>query len=100
MHDEPTSDHAEIRRWAKLHGAHPAERLPQRVDSEEPVLALIFHRGSQTPDNVIPISWEDFFERFDRLGLSFLGTDDMDQVSREYKLLYDPAEGVSLRTVS
>lgn len=100
MHCEPTSDHIEIRRWAHLHGAHPAERLPNRVDSEEPVLALIFHRGSKTPDNVIPISWEEFFERFDRLGLSFVGTADMDQVSREYKLLYDPAEGESLRKMS
>ncbi|WP_419804805.1 hypothetical protein [Terriglobus sp.] len=97
---EPTSDHEEIRRWAKLHSAHPAERLPSRVDGEEPVLALIFHRGSSIPDNVIPITWEEFFERFDRLGLSFLGTDDMDQVSREYRFLYDPAEGKSFRTVS
>ncbi len=55
MISEPTSDHAAIQFWAKVHGAHPAERLPEIVDSVQPVLCFVFHRSSRNIGRVIPI---------------------------------------------
>ena len=96
MAAEATIDHRAIREWAHIHGAHPAERLPNRVDSEEPVLTLIFHRSAQLVDKVIPLTWEEFFERFDRLGLSFIGTEEPPGISQQFHFLLEPAEA-SLR---
>ena len=39
---------------------------------------------------VIPISWEDFFQRFDLLGLSFIGDMDTTAVPIAYQILYGP----------
>ncbi len=87
---EPTSDHATIQLWAKMHQANPAERLPELVDGIEPVLCFIFHRSAMDSGKVIPISWEDFFQRFDLLGLSFIGDMDTTAVPIAYQILYGP----------
>ena len=53
-----TTDHDEIRRWAQERGGRPA-----RVKGTE--------RGDDG-DALEPISWEEFFDEFDREGLAFL----------------------------
>jgi hypothetical protein len=58
-----TADHGEIRRWVEEHGGAPA-LLPARDGRER--LAISFD-----PSECEPISWEDFFERFEREGLAF-----------------------------
>ncbi len=90
MFCKPTTNHQVIRYWAKLRGAHPAERLPGFVDGEQPILTFVFHRASQEQGRVIPLSWEDFFDRFDLLDLAFMAEDE-DVGSLEYRLLYRPA---------
>ena len=58
-----TADHAEIRRWVDEHGGCPA-RVP--VGDGRDRLAVAFDRSGCDP-----LSWEDFFERFEREGLAF-----------------------------
>ena len=58
-----TADHAEIRRWVEEHGGYPG--LVAAADGRER-LAVAF--GS---DHERRVSWEEFFERFDRESLAF-----------------------------
>jgi hypothetical protein len=69
---KPTRDHAAIREWAKRHNAVPAEIKPLKFDSEPSILYfLIGNARSGTPE-IRPISWEDFFARFDLLNLAMV----------------------------
>ena len=58
-----TADHAEIRRWVEDHGGHPG--LVEAGDGRER-LAVAFD-----PDSCRRVSWDEFFERFDRESLAF-----------------------------
>jgi hypothetical protein len=58
-----TADHAEIRRWVEEHGGHPG--LVSAGDGRDR-LAVGFDPGACRP-----VSWEEFFERFDRESLAF-----------------------------
>ena len=62
-----TADHAEIRRWVEEHGGHPG--LVEADGRER--LAVTFD-----PDDCRPVSWDEFFERFDRESLAFAYTPD------------------------
>jgi hypothetical protein len=67
---KPTRDHAAIREWAKRYNAVPAEIKPLEFDGEPSILYfLIGNARSGTPE-IRPISWEDFFARFDLLNLA------------------------------
>ncbi len=69
---EPTADHDKILDWAKRHHAIPAEVRTLKFDSQPSVLRFLFNElRSGTPD-LRPITWEDFFARFDLLNLSVL----------------------------
>ena len=69
---EPTADHAMILDWAQRHQATPAEVRTRTFDSQPSVLRFLFNDlRSGTPD-LRPISWEDFFARFDLLKLTVL----------------------------
>ena len=57
------ADHAEIRRWVEEHGGYPG--LVEAADGRER-LAVAF--GA---DDERRLSWEEFFERFDRESLAF-----------------------------
>lgn len=72
----PTTDHKEIKRWAESKNAVPVETLPHVVDSEP--ASLRFMLLAQVPDHsdVRRISWEEFFVKFDNLGLTFVYDDD------------------------
>jgi hypothetical protein len=58
-----TADHAEIRRWVEEHGGYPG--LVEAADGRDR-LAVAF--GSEDGPRV---SWDEFFERFDRESLAF-----------------------------
>jgi hypothetical protein len=58
-----TADHAEIRRWVEEHGGRP--ELVDVADGRDR-LAVAFDA-----DDGRPVSWEEFFERFDRESLAF-----------------------------
>ena len=68
----PTVDHGEIRVWAEHHKMLPTEILPNVVDHEPPVLQLLPAKTVQSRPDVRVISWEEFFARFDLLGLAFI----------------------------
>jgi hypothetical protein len=70
----PTTDHQEIRRWAKSKGAVPVEVLPSGIDSEPALLRLMLKE--QTKDRQVRvIGWDDFFAKFDALGLAVVYDD-------------------------
>lgn len=100
MISEATSDHALIQFWANVHSAHPAERLPDIVDSIQPVLCFVFHRSSNESGRVIPISWEAFFERFDLLGLAFIGDLNTNAMPVGYEILYASENPLHLSLLS
>ena len=58
-----TADHAEIRRWVEERGGHPGV-VPARDGRRR--LAVSFD-----PAACEPLSWDEFFERFDRESLAF-----------------------------
>ena len=72
----PTTDHDEIRRWADSHSAIPVEVLPVIVDSEPALLRMILAGQVRDLPHVLTISWEEFFMKFDALGLTFVYDDD------------------------
>lgn len=69
---QPTTDHQEIRDWAALNNAVPTEKLPQFVDGEPEVLRFMVREQAEDYKYVRLISWEEFFLKFDELGLSFV----------------------------
>jgi hypothetical protein len=60
-----TTDHDEIRRWAEAHGGRPA------VVKGTEILRIDFPGGSGE-DELDDISWDEWFDIFDRNGLAFL----------------------------
>lgn len=61
-----TTDHDTIRKWAEARGGRPA-----RVRSEEPGGILRIDFG-EPEERLEEIGWDEFFEIFDRNGLTFL----------------------------
>jgi hypothetical protein len=72
----PTTDHTEIRRWAEFNGAVPTEVLPHILDSEPARLRMMLAEQALDHENVRIIAWEDFFVKFDGLGLTFVYDND------------------------
>jgi hypothetical protein len=68
-----TTDHETIRHWAEQRGGHPAT-VKATTDDTTGVLRIDFpgYRGEQSLKEV---SWDDFFEKFDREHLAFLYQD-------------------------
>ena len=73
----PTSDHSKIRNWATSNRAVPAEVLPHIVDGEPATLRLMLAEQIACDASIRPISWEEFFLKFDSLGLTFVYDDDV-----------------------
>jgi hypothetical protein len=68
-----TSDHDEIRRWAEERGGKPARVKGTGDDNDPGLLRIDFPDG---PDpNLEPISWDEWFRKFDEKQLAFLYED-------------------------
>ncbi len=66
-----TRDHEEIRRWAEERGGKPAH--VKRTGSQEDIGVLrIEFPGFGGDENLEPISWEDFFDKFDERDLALV----------------------------
>lgn len=78
-----TTDHATIRRWAEERRAHPATGR----GGEPATLRLDFEAGEEAV--LAPISWDEFFDKFDDERLAFLYQDKTDDgaVSRFHKFI-------------
>jgi len=67
-----TTDHAKIRKWAEERGGVPATVKGTKSGGEPGLLRLDFEPKDASLE---PISWDDFFEKFDDEGLAFLYQD-------------------------
>jgi hypothetical protein len=77
-----TTDHATIRQWVETRGGRPARVKGTGSARDAGLLRVDF--GPQE-DRLEPISWEQFFETFERSKLAFLYQDE--QNSRFIKLI-------------
>jgi hypothetical protein len=68
-----TTDHEEIRRWVEEHGGKPATVRGTR-DNGPGVLRIDFPGGAGT-EELEHISWDEWFEKFDREDLAFVYQD-------------------------
>ena len=72
----PTTNHQEIRNWAQTHHLVPAELLPAIVNCEPAHLRLTRHEVARSQPDIRIVSWEDFFAKFDQMGLALVYNDD------------------------
>jgi hypothetical protein len=83
-----TQDHNAIRKWAQSRGGKPAAVSDTAARGDAGILRLDF----DPPDEGLsPISWEDFFRKFDAEKLSFLYQDETadGKTSRFHKFVRD-----------
>jgi hypothetical protein len=66
-----TRDHEEIRRWAEERGGKPAHVKSTGSKEDIGILRIDFP-GFSGEKSLEPISWEDFFEKFDDRNLSLI----------------------------
>lgn len=68
-----TRDHDEIRRWAEARGAVPSAVKGTERGGEAGIIRFEFPNAPDSNDTSLEeISWEDFFEKFDRNNLELL----------------------------
>jgi hypothetical protein len=66
-----TTDHDEIRRWVEEHGGTPVTVRGTGNGDDAGVLRIDFPGGAGD-DRLEPISWDEWFEKFDENDLAFL----------------------------
>ncbi len=66
-----TQDHDEIREWVDAHDGVPSTVRDTEEGDDAGVLRIDFPGGSGE-DELEHISWDDWFEKFDEQGLTFL----------------------------
>lgn len=72
MTSKTTTDHDTIRHWAEQRGAVPATvEGTERGSEEAGLLRLEFRNG----DNLEPVDWDAFFDKFEKSHLAFLYQD-------------------------
>ena len=89
-----TNDHDIIQHWAKRFGAVPAERKVFTFDSEPALLHFLFGAAKAGTPELRPITWEDFFARFDLLGLSVA----LDNESPDFDIVRVATSSSSMQT--
>ena len=88
----PTRDRREVRSWADAKGIVPVEMEPHRVNAEPACMALLARSTAESTARVRTIHWEDFFEKFDQLGLSVV----YDEATAYNEILQVDAESTSI----
>ena len=68
-------DHDDIRRWAEERGAVPTRVKGTGGSNDVGILRLHFPEYSQDDENLEEISWDEFFDEFDRKRLALLVED-------------------------
>ena len=64
-----TQNHDTIRQWAEARGGRPSAVTQTRSKGDPGILRLDFEPKDESLD---PLSWDEFFEKFDSAHLSFL----------------------------
>lgn len=71
-----TTDHDEIRKWAKARGGKPAAVKTTHRGQDPGIIRLIFPDAPNADDDSLEeISWDEFFRKFDEAGLALLHQD-------------------------
>lgn len=85
---QTTTNHNEIRRWVSERGGHPA-RVKGTEDRNSPGVLRIDYPGFSGEERLEAISWEEFFEGFEKNELAFLYQDKTSdgEMSRFSKLI-------------
>jgi hypothetical protein len=65
-----TTDHDEIRRWVEEHDGQPA--TVRGTGNGDPGVLRIDFPGGAGEDQLEPISWDEWFQKFDDSDLAFL----------------------------
>lgn len=68
---KPTTDHDRIRKWAEERGGHPARVHGTGGEGDVGMIRIDFP-GYSGEDSLEPISWEEFFEKFEEKRLALL----------------------------
>src|SRR5437868_13001996 len=69
------TDHEEIRNWVEERDASPAT-VKRTGNEENPGVLRIDFPGYSGEGSLEPISWDDFFQKFDERGLALLVQDE------------------------
>lgn len=70
---ETTTDHEEIRRWAEKHKGVPAAVEATHERNDVGIIRIMFPKASHSEhDALVEISWEEFFEEFEKKRLALL----------------------------
>jgi hypothetical protein len=67
-----TTDHDEIRRWVEEHDGVPARVRGTEDDDDDPGVLRIDFPGGAGEDSLEHISWEEWFDKFEKSRLAFL----------------------------
>jgi hypothetical protein len=93
-----TVNHDEIRRWAEGYAGKPEVFDNPRAGADHVGLRIDF--PGHADDAFVPegnppreISWDEFFELFDRLGLAFVYRDDPHAEDKSDLYLFEPRQG-------
>jgi hypothetical protein len=79
-----TTDHDEIRRWVESRGGKPATIKGTAKGGEDAgLLRIDFPTGASNPP-LEPISWDEFFEKFDAEGLAMVYQDETADGKKSY----------------
>ena len=70
-----TTDHDEIRRWVEKRGGFPAH-VKSTPDGDNPGVLRIDYPGYSGEDTLERISWDEWFDWFERDRLAFLYQDE------------------------
>ncbi|MBR0645385.1 hypothetical protein [Plastoroseomonas hellenica] len=70
---EATTDHKTIRRWAEAKGGKPAAVKRTHAGDSIGIIRIMFPDAPRSEhDALTEISWEEFFEQFDKANLALL----------------------------
>lgn len=88
-HSDATVDHDTIRSWVEERDGQPAHVEATADGDDVGVLRLQFPDTQRDHDEIEPISWDAFFEKFDDENLAFVYQDETegDRMSRFYKFV-------------
>lgn len=66
-----TTNHEEIRSWVESRGGHPAS-VKATASEQDPGIIRIDFPGYSGEKSLAPISWDEFFDKFEEKHLAFI----------------------------
>jgi hypothetical protein len=73
-----TTDHDEVRRWLEAHDGRPMVASGTvEADGSDGVGVLKIEFGEGHDESLVPLSWDEFFERFESAELALVHDDRM-----------------------